>query len=47
MEEKLAPDPFLENWNWAYLWINSLKFYTAFFIVSQVEGYRNALKLSI
>ena len=23
------PDPFLKNQNWAYLWINSLKFYTA------------------
>ena len=21
-------DPFLKNYNWAYLWINSLKFYT-------------------
>ena len=28
---KASPDPFLENWNWAYLWINSLKFYTVFF----------------
>ena len=29
--EKLVPDPFLENWNWAYIWINSLKFYTVCF----------------
>ena len=26
--EKLAPDPSLKNQNWAYLWINSLRFYT-------------------
>ena len=38
--------PFLENKNREYLWINSLKFYIVCFIVSQVEGYRNALKLS-
>ena len=25
--EKLFPDTFLENQNWAYLWINILKFY--------------------
>ena len=29
--EKLVPDPFLKNWNWAYLWINSLRFYTVCF----------------
>ena len=29
--EKLFPDPFLKNQNWAYLWINSLKFYTVRF----------------
>ena len=26
--EKLFPDPSLKNQNWAYLWINSLIFYT-------------------
>ena len=26
--EKLVPDPFLKNQTSAYLWINSLKFYT-------------------
>ena len=31
MVKKLVPDPFLKNWNWAYLWINSLKFYTVCF----------------
>ena len=28
---KLVPEPFLKNENWAYLWINSLKFYTVCF----------------
>ena len=26
-----SPRPFLENWNLAYLWVNSLKFYTVYF----------------
>ena len=29
--EKVVPVPFLKNWNWAYLWINNLKFYTVYF----------------
>ena len=29
--EKLFPDPFLKNQNWAYFWINSLKFYPVYF----------------
>ena len=29
--EKLFPDSFLENQNWVYIWINSLKFYTVYF----------------
>ena len=29
--EKLFPDPFVKNWNWAYLWFNSLKLYTVCF----------------
>ena len=29
--EKLFRDPFLKNHNWAYLWINRLKFYTVCF----------------
>ena len=45
--ERLFSDPFLKIKNWAYLWINSLKFYTVcLFIVFQVEDYRNILKLS-
>ena len=31
MVEKLFPDPFLKNQNWAYIWMSSLKFYTVFF----------------
>ena len=44
--EKLVQDPFLKNWNWAYLWIKTLKFYTAFLIACQVAGYRNIIKTS-
>ena len=29
--EKLAPDPFLKSENYAYLWINNLKYYTVCF----------------
>ena len=29
--EKTSPRPFSKNQNWAYLWINSLKFYTISF----------------
>ena len=29
--EKLVTDPFLKNWNWAYIWINSLTFYAVCF----------------
>ena len=29
--EKPFPDLFLKNWNWAYFWIISLKFYTVCF----------------
>ena len=34
--EKLVPDLFLKNWNWAYLWINILKFYKVcfYFVIS-------------
>ena len=28
--EKLFPDPFLRIQNWAYLWVNSLKFNTVY-----------------
>ena len=42
---KLFPDPFLENQNWAYLWINSLKCY-AVCSLYPAEDYQNILKLS-
>ena len=29
--EKLVPDPFLKNENWAYVWNNSLKCYAVYF----------------
>ena len=32
--------------NWVYLWINSLKFYTVFFIIYQLEDYWSIMKLS-
>ena len=31
--EKLSPDPFLKNQNWAYLWINSLKVLYSLFLL--------------
>ena len=40
------PRPFSKNRNWAYLWINCVTLYAVFFIVCQVEGYKNILKLS-
>ena len=46
MVEKLFPNPFLKNQNWAYFWVNSLNFAQFIYIVSQVEGYRIILKLS-
>ena len=36
--EKLFPDPFLKTQNQAYLWINSLKFYTICFYLMQSCG---------
>ena len=39
------PRPFSKNQNWAFLWINSLKFYTVVFTAWRVESYRNILKI--
>ena len=36
--EKLFQDSFLKNWNWAYLSINSLKFYTVCFYCISIWG---------
>ena len=40
---ELVSDTFLKTYNWAYLWINSLKFYTVCFYGMAVEGYRDHL----
>ena len=44
--EKLFPDPFLINKNWACLWINIIKFHTVFFNLWQLKDHRNILNLS-
>ena len=36
--ERLFPDPFLKTQNQAYLWFNSLKFYTICFYLMQSCG---------
>ena len=46
MIEKLFPEPFLKNQNWAYLWINILKFDIFYSYFCQVDDYRRWLKLS-
>ena len=46
MVEKLFPSPFLKNQNWAYLWINILKFYIFCFNCLSSWDYRKWLKLS-
>ena len=38
MAENIFRNPFLKNQNWAYFWINNLKFYTVRFYWCQVEG---------
>ena len=37
MMEKLSSDPFLKTRNWAYLWINSLKFYSLFLFYAKLR----------
>ena len=43
--EKLFPDPLLKNQNWAYIWINSLKFLSSWFLLyvklGAIEIYSN------
>ena len=36
--EKLVPDPFLKNQNWAYLWINSLVLYSLFLLYGKLRA---------
>ena len=46
MVEKLVPDSFLKNQNWAHLWINNNKFYTVcFYCMSGIEDCQIILKL--
>ena len=45
MVEKLFPDPFLKNLNWAISGSIAQSFMQFVFIVCQVERYRNILKL--
>ena len=33
-----TPNPFLKNQNWAYPWINSLKFYTVFLLYAKLRA---------
>ena len=50
MSEKLVPDPFLKNQNWAYLWINRVKFYTVLYFIScqdLVSGSGSSLPASL
>ena len=42
--EKLLPDPFLNNQNWTYLWINNLKFHTVCFCFMQSGRLSNYIK---
>ena len=43
--EKLVPDTFLKNLDWAYLWVNSLKFHAVcFYCVSMSRGRLLAFK---
>ena len=44
--EKLFTDPFLKNFNWAYSWINSLKFYTVFFYCMTSWGLSKFVQLA-
>ena len=42
----LFPDPFLKSQNWAYLWINSLRFAQFVSIACPSQGLSKTLKLS-
>ena len=45
--EKLLPDPFLKNWNWTYLWINSLKIYRVCFYCMPSWGLLKYIKTKL
>ena len=41
---KLVPNRSIKTQNWAYLWINSLEYYTVFFMVCPSGDLPNVLK---
>ena len=43
MVDKRFPNPCLENQNWSYLLINSLKLHTVFLLYTQLENFWNNL----
>ena len=45
--EKLVRKPFLKNQNWAYLWVNSLKFYTVCFYCIASWGLSKHIKTKL
>ena len=47
MAEKLFPDSVLKNQNWAYLWINSLKFYTVCFYCMPSRGLSKYIEIEL
>ena len=47
MMEKLFPDPFLNTRNWAYIWINSLRFYAVCFYCIPSWGISKYIKIKL
>ena len=45
--DKLVPDHFLKNWNWAYLRINSLTFYTVCFYCMPYWGLSQYIEIKL
>ena len=45
--EKLFPDPFLNTRNWAYIWINSLRFYAVCFYCMPSWGISKYIKIKL
>ena len=45
--EKLVPDSFLKSYNWAYLWINGLKFYAVCFFFMTSWGLSNNVETKL
>ena len=47
VSEKLFPDPFLKSQNWAYLWINCLKFYAICFYCIPSLGLSKSIEIKL